>query len=106
MSHVFVSACIANGGVSVAGFSGDSEWRVDWEFNDMYRMLRLRPSDFAQEVREHENFWLKDDDGATRADKRAALQLAQSSIDKVKERMPDGIYKEVMDDLMNKWNDA
>jgi predicted ATP-dependent protease len=69
-------------------------------------MLSLRPSDFAQEVREHENFWLKDDDGATRADKRAALQLAQSSIDKVKERMPDGIYKEVMDDLMNKWNDA
>ena len=41
-----------------------------------------------------------------RTDKRAALQLAQSSIDKVKERMPDGIYKEVMDDLMNKWNDA
>jgi len=74
-------------------------------------MLHLRPSDFAQEVREHENFWLKDDDGATilkalKADKRAALQLAQSSIDKVKERMPDGIYKEVMDDLMNKWNDA
>jgi hypothetical protein len=109
MSHVFVNACLA----CLAGRDDgdDPDWRVaDWGhddiFDDMYRMLSLRPSDFAQEVREHENFWLKDDDGATRADKRAALQLAQSSIDKVKERMPDGIYKEVMDDLMNKWNDA
>ena len=109
MSHVFVNACLA----CLAGRDDgdDPDWRVaDWGhddiFDDMYRMLSLRPSDFAQEVREHENFWLKDNDGATRADKRAALQLAQSSIDKVKERMPDGIYKEVMDDLMNKWNDA
>ena len=98
MSHVFVNACLADRD------DGDPDWRVDWGINDMYRMLELRPSDFAQEVREHENFWLTDD--ATRTDKRAALQLAQSSIDRVKERMPDGIYKEVMDDLMNKWNDA
>ena len=98
MSHVFVNAFL------VDRDDGDSDWRVDSGLNDMYRMLHLRPSDFAQEVREHENFWLTDD--ATRTDKRAALQLAQSSIDKVKERMPDGIYKEVMDDLMNKWNDA
>lgn len=102
MSHVFVNAFLSD---------RESDWRVDdWGRDDirddMYRMLNLRPSDFAQEVREHENFWLKDDDGATRADKRAALQLAQSSIDKVKERMPDGIYKEVMDDLMTQWNDA
>jgi hypothetical protein len=102
MSHVFVNACLAG---RDDGDDGD-DWRVDWGLDDMYRMLRARPSDFAQEVREHENFWLKDDDGATRTDKRVALQLAQSSIDKVKERMPDGIYKEVMDDLMNKWNDA
>jgi len=93
MSHMFANVCLANP-------------RRTIELSDTCRMLSLRPSDFAQEVREHENFWLKDDDGATRADKRAALQLAQSSIDKVKERMPDGIYKEVMDDLMNKWNDA
>ena len=98
MSHVFVNACLAGRD------DGDSDWRVDWGINDMYRMLHLRPSDFAQEVREHENFWLTDD--ATRADKRVALQLAQSSIDKVKERMPDGVYKEVMDDLMTQWNDA
>ena len=107
MSHVFTNACLVD--------RGRSEWRVEWPQDDpnvtLFRMLHLRPSDFAQEVREHENFWLKDDDGATilkalKADKRAALQLAQSSIDKVKERMPDGIYKEVMDDLMNKWNDA
>jgi hypothetical protein len=102
MSHVFVNAFLSD---------RESDWRVDdWGRDDirddMYRMLNLRPSDFAQEVREHENFWLKDDDGATRAYKRAALQLAQSSIDKVKERMPDGIYKEVMDDLMTQWNDA
>jgi hypothetical protein len=98
MSHVFTNAFL------VDRDDGDSDWRFDSGLNDMYRMLHLRPSDFAQEVREHENFWLKDD--ATRTDKRVALQLAQSSIDKVKERMPDGIYKEVMDDLMNKWNDA
>lgn len=96
MSHVFTNACLVD--------RGRSEWRVEWPQDDLFRMLHLRPSDFAQEVREHENFWLTDD--ATRTDKRAALQLAQSSIDKVKERMPDGIYKEVMDDLMNKWNDA
>lgn len=100
MSHVFVNACLAGRD------DGDSDWRATWGLNDMYHMLHLRPSDFAQEVREHENFWLKDDDGATRTDKRAALQLAQSSIDRVKERMPDGVYKEVMDDLMNKWNGA
>jgi len=98
MSHVFVNACLAGRD------DGDPDWRVDWGINDMYRMLHLRPSDFAQEVREHENFWLTDD--ATRTDKRVALQLAQSSIDKVKERMPDGVYKEVMDDLMTQWNDA
>jgi hypothetical protein len=100
MSHVFVNAFLSD---------RESDWRVDdWGRDDirddMYRMLRLRPSDFAQEVREHENFWLRDD--ATRTDKRAALQLAQGAIDKVKERMGDGVYKEVMDDLMNKWNDA
>tara|TARA_B100000683_G_scaffold818_1_gene828 strand:+ start:1602 stop:3140 length:1539 start_codon:yes stop_codon:yes gene_type:complete len=98
MSHVFVNAFL------VDRDDGDSDWRVDSGLNDMYRMLHLRPSDFAQEVREHENFWLTDD--ATRTDKRAALQLAQSSIDRVKERMPDGVYKEVMDDLMTQWNDA
>ena len=100
MSHVFTNAFL------VDRDDGDSDWRFDSGLNDMYRMLHLRPSDFAQEVREHENFWLTDDGGATRTDKRAALQLAQSSIDRVKERMPDGVYKEVMDDLMNKWNDA
>ena len=55
MSHVFVNAFL------VDRDDGDSDWRVDSGLNDMYRMLHLRPSDFAQEVREHENFWLTDD---------------------------------------------
>ena len=100
MSHMFANICLAPD-------QGDWDMRCfHIGLSGACRMLSLRPSDFAQEVREHENFWLKDDDGATRTDKRAALQLAQSSIDRVKERMPDGVYKEVMDDLMNKWNDA
>lgn len=65
-------------------------------------MLNLRPSDFAPEVREHENFWLKDDT-VILADKKTALHLAQSSIDKYKERISDGVYKEIMDDLMAEW---
>ena len=95
MSHVFVNACLADRD------DGNSEWRADWGLNDMYRMLNLRPSDFAPEVREHENFWLKDD--TSEADKKTALHLAQSSIDKYKERISDGVYKEIMDDLMTEW---
>jgi len=96
MSHVFVNACLADRD------DGHSDWWVEWGLNDMYRMLNLRPSDFAPEVREHENFWLKDD-GATRTDKKTALHLAQSSIDKFKEKISDGVYKEIMDDLMAEW---
>jgi hypothetical protein len=100
MSHVFVNACLAGRD------DGDSEWGnasvgPDWGLNDMYRMLRLRPSDFAPEVREHENFWLKDD--TSEADKKTALHLAQSSIDKYKEKISDGVYKEIMDGLMAEW---
>ena len=99
MSHVFVNACLADRD------DGDSEWGLNdpqrWGLNDMYRMLNLRPSDFAPEVREHENFWLKDD--TSEADKKTALHLAQSSIDKYKERISDGVYKKIMDDLMAEW---
>lgn len=96
MVHVFVNACLADRD------DGDSEWRGElFGLNDMYRMLRLRPSDFAPEVREHENFWLKDD--TSEADKKTALHLAQSSIDKFKEKISDGVYKEIMDDLMVEW---
>ena len=95
MSHVFVNASLADRD------DGHSDWWVEWGLNDMYRMLNLRPSDFAPEVREHENFWLKDD--TPEADKKTALHLAQSSIDKYKERISDGVYKEIMDDLMAEW---
>jgi len=96
MSHVFVNACLTDRD------DGDSDWRADWGLrSNMYRMLNLRPSDFAPEVREHENFWLKDD--TPEADKKTALHLAQSSIDKYKERISDGVYKEIMDDLMAEW---
>ena len=99
MSHVFVNASLADRD------DGHSEWGLNdpqrWGLNDMYRMLNLRPSDFAPEVREHENFWLKDD--TPEADKKTALHLAQSSIDKYKERISDGVYKEIMDDLMAEW---
>lgn len=96
MSHVFVNASLADRD------DGHSDWWVEWGLNDMYRMLNLRPSDFAPEVREHENFWLKDDT-VILADKKTALHLAQSSIDKYKERISDGVYKEIMDDLMAEW---
>jgi len=95
MSHVFVNACLADRD------DGDSDWRADCGLFHLYRMLNLRPSDFAPEVREHENFWLKDD--TSEADKKTALHLAQSSIDKYKERISDGVYKEIMDDLMAEW---
>tara|TARA_Y100001958_G_scaffold110575_1_gene78018 strand:+ start:2507 stop:4012 length:1506 start_codon:yes stop_codon:yes gene_type:complete len=96
MSHVFVNACLTDRD------DGDSDWRADWGLrSNMYRMLNLRPSDFAPEVREHENFWLKDD--TPEADKKTALHLAQSSIDKYKERISDGVYKEIMDYLMAEW---
>ena len=103
MSHVFVNASLADRD------DGDSDWRADWGLWHMYRMLNLRPSDFAPEVREHENFWLKDDTSeaakkaAEKAAKKTALHLAQSSIDKYKERISDGVYKEIMDDLMTEW---
>ena len=62
MSHVFTNAVVADRDYGVSGWrivESPPLWR-EFSISDMYKMLRLRPSDFAQEVREHENFWLKD----------------------------------------------
>lgn len=55
------------------------------------------PDAFPEDIRQHECFWIPEDP------KKMSLQMAQSTIDKYKEQLPDGVYLTIMDELAREW---